>query len=257
MNGTSLAQYDAMRMQVQQCARTDEAAELRNRADKLRAYAKQKKDHELQRWMGEIFCRATIRYGELSKGMPKSPQAKGGRHPTDGKPTKKEAVKASGLSKSAAQRAEALAGARSDLDDEMAVEALGISLDTAEVYFQQCRKQKTTPNQRQLATLVNQALDTRFGKPKRAPRKRKRSALTNAFIDWTAAVDVLATLNPDLVALAAHELCTAHDLDSADKAMTRLQQWLELLEEKHHVGIGGSDLGTRTVREGPRQVPPS
>ena len=256
MMSTALAQYDAMRVQVQRCARTDEAAELRNRADKLRAYAKQKKDHELQRWMGEIFCRATIRYGELSKGMEKAKpdRGRGAGLPAGGK-TKGQQIKASGLSKSAAQRAEALAGARSDLDDEMAVEALGISLDTAEVYFQQCRKQKTTPNQRQLATLVNQALDTRFGKPKRAPRKRKRSALTNAFIDWTAAVDVLATLNPDLVALAAHELCTAHDLDAADKAMTRLQQWLELLEEKH-VGIGGSDLGTRTVREGPRQVPP-
>jgi hypothetical protein len=257
MMSTALAQYDAMRMQVQQCARTDEAAEIRNRADKLRAYAKQKKDYELQRWMGEIFCRATIRYGELSKGMQKAKHGGAGggsKIPPVGK-SKSEQIKASGLSKSAAQRAEALAGARSDLDDEMAVEALGISLDAAEVYFQQCRKQKTTPNQRQLATLVNQALDTRFGKPKRAPRKRKRSALTNAFIDWTAAVDVLATLNPDLVALAAHELCTAHDLDAADKAMTRLQQWLELLEEKH-VGIGGSDLGTRTVREGPHQVPP-
>jgi hypothetical protein len=122
----ALAKYDAMRLQVAQCARVDEAAELRNRADKMRAYAKQKKDHELHRWMGEIFCRATLRYGELSKSMEKSPQAGGGRHPSGGKPTKKDAIKASGLSTSAAQRAEALAGARSDLDDQMQVEALGI-----------------------------------------------------------------------------------------------------------------------------------
>jgi hypothetical protein len=76
------------------------------------------------------------------------------RRPTGGK-SKGEQIKASGLSKSAAQRAEALAGARSDLDAEMAVEALGISLDTAEIYFQQCRQSKTTPNQRQLTSIVD------------------------------------------------------------------------------------------------------
>ena len=254
---TALAQYDAMRLQVAQCARVDEAAELRNRADKLRAYAKQKKDHELHRWMGEIFCRATLRYGELAKGMEKAKPLRGhgaGR-PSGGK-TKEQQIKESGLSKSAAHRAEALAGARSDLDDPMAVEALGISLETAEIYFQQCRKSKTTPNQRQLTTLVNQALDNRFGKPKPTRRPRKRSALTNAFIDWTSAVNVLATLDVDLAALADHELCSKRDLEQAETAVVRLQKWLELMEEKH-VGIGGSNVGTRTVREGPRQVPPS
>jgi hypothetical protein len=117
MSGTALAQYDAMRLQVAQCARVDEAAEIRNRADKLRAYAKQKKDHELHRWMGEIFCRATLRYGELSKGMDKA-KVVGGRGgkaelrlPAGGK-SKEQQIKASGLSKSAAHRAEALAGAR-------------------------------------------------------------------------------------------------------------------------------------------------
>jgi hypothetical protein len=114
------------------------AAELRNRADKLRAYAKQKKDHELHRWMGEIFCRATLRYGELSKGMDKA-KVVGGRGgkaelrlPSGGK-SKQQQIKASGLSKSAAHRAEAPAGARSDLDDETGVEALGIALETAEI----------------------------------------------------------------------------------------------------------------------------
>jgi hypothetical protein len=258
MSTTALAQYDAMRLQVAHCARVDEAAEIRNRADKLRAYAKQKKDHELHRWMGEIFCRATLRYGELSKAETKAQGRRTDRLlPSGGKKSKAEQIKASGLSTSAAQRAEALAGARSDLDDEMGVEALGIALDTAELYFQQCRKQKTTPNQRQLTGIVNQALDDRFGRPKRAARPRKRSDLTNAFIDWTAAVTALATLQADLEALAAHALCSpARDLEHAEKAMLRLQQWLELMEEKH-VGIGGGDIGTRVVREGPRQVPPT
>ena len=256
----ALAKYDAMRLQVAQCARVDEAAELRNRADKMRAYAKQKKDHELHRWMGEIFCRATLRYGELSKAETKAQGFKGNQHvvlPSGGKKLKKDAIAASGLSKSAAQRAEALAGARSDLDDETQVEALGIALETAEIYFQQCRTSNTTPNQRQLSGIVDRALDDRFGKPARAPRKRKRSDLTNAFIDWTAAVTVLATLEADLVALADHALCSpSRDLEHAEKAMLRLQQWIELMEEKD-VGIGGGDNGARTVRESENQVPAS
>ena len=260
----ALAKYDAMRLQVAQCARVDEAA--RNcvtGADKMRALsAKQKKkDHELHRWMGEIFCRATLRYGELSKAETKAEGFKGNsdklsslrwEEVQDG-----EAIKASGLSTSAAQRAEALAGARSDLDDQMQVEALGIALETAEIYFQQCRASSTTPNQRQLSGIVDRALDDRFGKPKRAPRKRKRSDLTNAFIDWTAAVTVLATLEADLVALAGHALCSPmRDLEHAEKAMLRLQQWMDLMEEKD-VGIGGGDNGARAVRESENQVPAS
>jgi hypothetical protein len=252
---TALAQYDAMRLAVHQCARVDEAAELRNKADKLRAYAKQKKDHELHRWMGEIFCRATIRYGELSKSLDKAERKRTDLRPSGGKQTKEEQLKASGLSKSAAHRAEALAGARSDLDDAMAVEALGISLDTAETYFQQCRKSKTTPNQRQLTSIVEQALNDRFGKPKRPPRKRKRSDLTNAFIDFTGAISALVRIDADLVELAQHELCSpTNDLAQAEKALARLQQWCDILEEKH-VGIGGSHIGTRTVREGTQDLP--
>ena len=255
---TALAKYDAMRLQVAQCARVDEAAELRNRADKMRAYAKQKKDHELHRWMGEIFCRATLRYGELSKAETKEQGRRTDKLlPSAGKKSKAEKIKASGLSTSAAQRAEALAGARSDLDDQMQVEALGIALETAEIYFQQCRASNTTPNQRQLSGIVDRALDDRFGKPARAPRKRKRSDLTNAFIDWTAAVTVLATLGADLVALAEHALCSpSRDLEHAEKAVLRLQQWIELLEEQD-VGIGGGDNGARAVRESENQVPAS
>jgi hypothetical protein len=67
--------------------------------------------------MGEIFCRATIRFGELSKGLEKAERSRTDLRPSGGKQTKAKQIKASGLSKSAAHRAEALAGARSDLDD--------------------------------------------------------------------------------------------------------------------------------------------
>jgi hypothetical protein len=256
---TQLVRYEAMRQEVAACARVDEAAEIRNKADKLRAYAKQKKDHELHRWMGEIFCRATLRFGELSKALGKAERKRTDLRPSGGKQTKEEQLKASGISKSAAHRAEALAGARSDIDEEsgLAVEALGISLDTAETYYKQCRASKTTPNQRQLTSIVEQALNDRFGKPKRPPRKRKRSDLTNAFIDFTGAIAALVRIDADLVALAAHDLCSpANDLHEAGKAMARLQQWVDLLEEKY-VGVGSGNIGTRTIREGTQGMPAS
>jgi hypothetical protein len=79
--------------------------------------------------MGKIFCRATLRHGELSRAESK---AKPGRPPKNSShqreelPTKGKAIKASGLSTSAAHRAEALAGARSDLADEMGARGPGI-----------------------------------------------------------------------------------------------------------------------------------
>src|SRR5215475_10676777 len=80
---------------------------------------------------GEIRLRATMRLGQLSKELEKAEGLKGNQHvvgPSYGKKLKQKALAEAGISKSAAQRAEALAGARSDLDDEMAVEALRLAL---------------------------------------------------------------------------------------------------------------------------------
>jgi len=49
--------------------------------------------------MGEIFCRATIKYGELSKSLDKAERKRTDLHPTGGKQTKADQLKASGLSK--------------------------------------------------------------------------------------------------------------------------------------------------------------
>jgi len=49
------------------------------------------------------------RIGELSRELDKAPQASGGRHASAGKPTKTAALKAAGISTSAAHRCEKLA----------------------------------------------------------------------------------------------------------------------------------------------------
>lgn len=69
---TSLAKYEAMRQQVAECARVDEAAQLWDKAAAMVAYARQRHDRELEGWVAEIKCRAVIRCGELSAELEKA-----------------------------------------------------------------------------------------------------------------------------------------------------------------------------------------
>ncbi len=58
---------------MQTCARIDEAAEMRDKAAAIAAYARQREDRELDVWMTEIRHRASIRIGELSRDLDKAP----------------------------------------------------------------------------------------------------------------------------------------------------------------------------------------
>ena len=73
-----LATYETARRAVATCARIDEAADIRDKADALAAYARQKDDPELSAWLGEIKCRASIRIGELSRELERAQGAGGG-----------------------------------------------------------------------------------------------------------------------------------------------------------------------------------
>jgi hypothetical protein len=96
---------DAMRGEVQKAATIDEAASIRDQAEALRAYAKQRHDPELEMWMGEIKVRAAARIGELSRELDTS---KGGSNPLATLPisgkSKAAALAEAGISTSAAQR---------------------------------------------------------------------------------------------------------------------------------------------------------
>lgn len=71
--GTKLTRYDAARTALQQAHAVDEAQEIRNRAEALRAYARQAKDTDLENWAAEIKLRAERRAGELLKVTPRAP----------------------------------------------------------------------------------------------------------------------------------------------------------------------------------------
>jgi hypothetical protein len=234
---SALAQYDAMRQQVAACARIDEAAQLRDKAMALRLYAKQSKDRDLQRWVSEIQLRATIKLGELSRKLDAS---KGGSNPAATLPSggkrKSQVLDEAGVSTSVANRAEALTG-RFDLDDEsgLAVEALGISLETAEVYFDECKKADAVPNHKQLDRIIQQKLDDTFGKPASRHRPHKRDEIDTQWIDWTGAIQKLAKLDADLTAMAARlpAALVYPTLCETRAALPLLRRWIEIMERKH------------------------
>lgn len=74
----SLVRYDAARHALQVAHSVDEAKEIRDQASALQAYARQRNDVDMERWVAEIKLRATVRIGEISGSLETHPKAKGG-----------------------------------------------------------------------------------------------------------------------------------------------------------------------------------
>jgi alkylated DNA repair dioxygenase AlkB len=85
-----LAKYDAARRALQAAHGIDEVLEIKNKAEALRAYARQAKDIRMQNWCAEIRLRAERKVGEMLAEMEKNKGAQGvGKkvsHPKGGAP---------------------------------------------------------------------------------------------------------------------------------------------------------------------------
>jgi N6-adenosine-specific RNA methylase IME4 len=103
---TQLVQYEAMRAAIRQCARIDEAAQIRDKAIAFAAYARQRDDKQAEAWFAEIKARACLRIGELSLALPTQ---QGKLCPS--RVTKRQAWKDARLSPATANRYEQLARA--------------------------------------------------------------------------------------------------------------------------------------------------
>jgi hypothetical protein len=101
-----LVRYDAARNALAECARVDEAKDIRDKALALAAYARQAQDTDMIRWATEIQRRAERKTGELSAQLPK---AQGRRDTSSGEPTKYNALADVGISKQTASEWERLA----------------------------------------------------------------------------------------------------------------------------------------------------
>jgi 16S rRNA G966 N2-methylase RsmD len=110
---TQLVKYDEARRALAIASTVDEAKDIRDKAAALAAYARQRNDIEMERWVAEIKLRAITRIGEISAELETAPGVGGHNRqalPVDGKSvTKAEVLKRAGISTSAAHRAEKLA----------------------------------------------------------------------------------------------------------------------------------------------------
>lgn len=121
---TQLVKYDEARRALAVASTVDEAKEIRDKAAALAAYARQKNDVEMERWVAEIKLRAITRIGEISAELEKAQpmNGKGAGLPNGGK-TKAQTLKAAGISTSVAHRAEKLAAHKDQVEQYIAKKA--------------------------------------------------------------------------------------------------------------------------------------
>ena len=113
--------YDSARHALEKAVAVDEVKEIRDKAEALRAYAKQQKDTELERRCAELKIRASRRIGELSRVIEKATAGRPGKIlPTGGKNLQKpknEVLSEAGISTAVAHRCEKLAEVPLDVFD--------------------------------------------------------------------------------------------------------------------------------------------
>lgn len=93
--GRGLARYDAARQALAEAHDLDEVKDIRDKAEAMRAYARQAQDLDLMRWSAEIKLRAERRAGEMLGEMEKHP---GGR-PTQNRSHDATSLKDIGINK--------------------------------------------------------------------------------------------------------------------------------------------------------------
>ena len=228
----ALVRYEQARAALAECARIDEASEIRDKAAALAAYARQRDDRDLEVWVREIQLRACVRIGELSRDIDRAEPSNGhgAGLPTGGK-TKAEALADAGLTTSTAHRYEELAGSR-DARAQSAGKA------AMEAYFAKSRVERAPPTMSGLRSAVREAVHATLGPP---PPRRSSSPpeakidvqpIGPDWVDWTGAVQALARLDCDLTALANRSTALLPTLlHEARQASGRLHTWINILEQ--------------------------
>lgn len=121
---TQLVRYEQARHALQVAVTVDEAKDIRDKAAALAAYARQKNDVEMERWVAEIKLRAITRIGEISRELEEAPGLRTDKPlASNGKRSKAETLKAAGISTSAAHRAEKLAEHKEQVEAYIAKKA--------------------------------------------------------------------------------------------------------------------------------------
>jgi hypothetical protein len=225
-----LVLYDRMRLAVHECVRVDEAKKIKDQAEALAHYAKQRDDHELTKWMSEIRLRATAQIGKISRELEKATKVGGAGKvslPTGGK-TKEEQLAEAGISTSTANRYEQLAA-----PDEQLAPAVESALEN---YFAKAATEDKEPTFNGVQKAVKTALADAGVIPKDKKRKRKLKAPPRdlSWTDFSAGLDALGAdreWNWDLI--CERLSVVSKELPKAKRAIAALTVFIEQLNRKY------------------------
>jgi hypothetical protein len=228
---TQLVRYEAARQALAECVRVDEAKDIRDKAAALKAYARQRDDKELEVWVSEIYERACIRIGQISRELETAEHggAGGGSKVSAGALSKAETLAEAGISKRTAYKYEELAGGKTE-QGQRAAEA------AAEAYFARSRDDEQPATREGLRDAIRDALVETLGEPetrKVVSIRHKADPVADALTDLGGAMKVIADLpEADMATLAGRvqaELLAWH-LDYGNRACWRLDAFLKVLE---------------------------
>ena len=237
---SALVRYEQARTALAECARIDEASEIRDKAAALAAYARQRDDRDLEVWVREIHLRACVRIGELSReleGADHGGQADGatvevpaggnveGRRPWP--------MPASPPAPPSATR-NSLAVARSRPRPRATPRWKPTSRSPAPT----ARRRPWPGCAAPCAVRVQATLGPpppRTKRPSPPPEPPKVAPIGADWADWTAAVLTVATLPTDFASLAGRSprALLADLRGEAREALQRLPLWINALENEH------------------------
>ena len=231
---TALVRYEQARTALAECARIDEASDIRDKAAALAAYARQRDDRDLEVWVREIQLRACVRIGELSRELDQAERggAGGGAKFPPVEISKAEQLAEAGLPTTTAHRYEQLAGGR-DAQAQAAGKA------AMEAYFAQSRADGEPATMSGLRAAVREAVHATLGPP--PPKPARPFASPDAprvepigadWVDFTSAVQDVARTEWDLAGIWRRTSAPFRPAlrREAQAAATRITEWINVME---------------------------
>ena len=222
-----LVRYESMRKAVAQCATIDAAAEIKETAAALEAYARQRHDKQLAAWTAEIKLRASIRIGELVQRLATT-KTGGPKVRSDNASTMAAAARA-GFPRRTAYQYEQLAGSR-DARSRAAGKA------AAEHYFAKTKAEGKRPKLKELRAAIRGAVEPTLDPlpPKKSIPESLVIGRTKSSIDWTLAVKSLSSTPADFPSVEPAKDAPSPRgelLKEAKAALALLQRWIDELEK--------------------------
>jgi hypothetical protein len=246
VSGTALVRYEAARQALAECVRVDEAKDIRDKAAAMAAYARQRDDKELEVWVSEIYERACIRIGQISRELETAERTRTDLHPDGRMQTKTSVLAAAGIPTSTAYDYEQLAGGKTEQGQRAAEAAV-------DAYFARARANTEPVTREGLRGVIREALHEAFPDAQPATRKPRlapedRPSTDHRYIDFTGAISAIMRIehfDAAHIANRARDFPMLFDQHRAEAigAIERIEQYLAALDRGD--GTNGS---AQTIR---------